>query len=90
MPRETTKAMVALKLQVDLPTGIRLLGASTGMGWSGTIPANGGNLSAAIPSTIRSPWGSSMPNCLEAPATAVAALVGSLVTAYAVFDALIF
>ena len=32
MPRETTKVMVALKLQVDLLTGIRLLAASAGRG----------------------------------------------------------
>jgi hypothetical protein len=32
MPRETTKAMVALPLQIDLPTGIRLLAASTERG----------------------------------------------------------
>ena len=32
MPRETTKAMVALPLQIDLPTGIRLLAVSTGRG----------------------------------------------------------
>ena len=64
MPRETTKAMVALKLQVDLPTGIRLLGASTGMGWSGVAPILARGDDPA--------WGSSMPNCLEAPATVVA------------------
>ena len=37
MPRETTKAMVALPLQIDLPTGIRLLAASA-EGWSGVAP----------------------------------------------------
>ncbi len=42
MPRETTKAMVALPLHIDLPTGIRLLVASAGRGGpASTVPAKG-------------------------------------------------